>query len=212
MIGVSMEGTSGSDWLGAVAKADPPCSDRRRGSAPKFLRFALTLLAWLCGWSWRPVLAAQGRPLAFERVARGEWFAQGKADTVRAIGYRLLFSEDEWSELWRRRFVGPPPSVNFSREFIVGVFQGAKRSGGYALDILTASFHADANSLYVTLNIREPGPGEAVDLGETNPYVIAKIHVPDECVGAFGPTMHVIFYRQVGPARAPIEVVRLKHR
>lgn len=188
------------------------CIGQLRGSAPRLGGLALALLACQGVWSWRPVLAAQGRPLAFESVARGDWFAQGKADTVGAIAYRLFFSEEEWSEFWRRRFVGPPPNVNFSKEFIVAVFQGAKRSGGYALDILAASFHPDDNSLYVTLSIREPGPGEAVDLGETSPYVIAKIRVPDECVGACGPTMHVIFYRQVGPARSPIEVVRLEQR
>ena len=57
---------------------------------------------------------------------------------------------------------------------------GRKKSGGYAVsvrDVLISCAPYDDSKVSIVLKLDEPAPGEGVDLGETSPFVIAKIQL-----------------------------------
>lgn len=77
--------------------------------------------------------------------------AQAPAPGVRTIGkgpmsgietarQTAIRTSDEWTLLWRqhtaRVFLGEQPTVDFSREMVLGVFLGTRPTGGYGVEIV----------------------------------------------------------------------------
>ncbi len=210
MIGASTERTSGWDWPGAAARFRARFAIRLTVRAG-FGLFALASL--LCQWA-----CASGQPsntqqekLAFEQVSRGDWFAGARLDPYETTAYRLLVDRTQWLEFWRRRFIEPAPDVAFDEDFVVSVFQGTKPTGGFGIDILEVAFEPAGNTLHITLDIQEPRPGQAVDLGETSPYVIVRIRIPEDLAETLDPgAARMAFYQQTDSALLPLEAVELR--
>ncbi|NJL78427.1 MAG: protease complex subunit PrcB family protein [Richelia sp. RM2_1_2] len=97
---------------------------------------------------------------------------------------RLIDSPEEWSEVWQQ-FTSdtiPAPSVpeiDFLSNQVIAVFAGNKPTGGYSVEILavenTSSTSLDESSLELTVEFREPQPGEIVTEEITQPYHIIKV-------------------------------------
>ena len=58
-------------------------------------------------------------------------------ETARQVAIRTA---DEWTLVWRqhtaRVFLGEQPTVDFSREMVLGVFLGMRTTGGYSVEIV----------------------------------------------------------------------------
>ncbi|MHC4176614.1 MAG: protease complex subunit PrcB family protein, partial [Planctomycetota bacterium] len=123
----------------------------------------------------------------------------------------LVPGRDDWSEFWEERFNGPVPDVNFSEYFVIALFQGLKRTGGFGINVLETAREPGKSALYITLSTREPRADEAVDLGETSPYVIVRIRAPADLRQALGRnTVRVAFYRRAESALLPVDVAQLR--
>jgi VWFA-related protein len=71
----------------------------------------------------------------------------------------VVRTQAEWESLWRRHAAGRPvPSVDFSREMVVGVFLGSRPSGGFSVQITGVSRAGD--QLVVTWSERSPAAGQ----------------------------------------------------
>lgn len=116
--------------------------------------------------------------IEFTTIAKGTNCGYEVADR------RLIDSRGEWVEVWQQ-FTSdtiPAPSlpeVDFLFYQVIAIFAGNKPTGGYSVEILavesTNSTSLDESSLELTVEFREPQPGEPVSEEITQPYHIIKI-------------------------------------
>ena len=81
---------------------------------------------------------------------------------------------DEWAALWRQHAPNRPrPSVDFSREMVVGVFLGTRATAGFAIEIVGARDAGNAS----TVQYREttPAPDAITAQVLTSPYHLVAI-------------------------------------
>jgi len=101
------------------------------------------------------VLAAmiQGTsPNEIRSLARGD---QSNIDDARQVVAR---TSAEFDTLWRQHAPErPAPTVDFSREMVVGVFLGSRPTAGYGVDILGT--REDQGTLVVQYRERRPARG-----------------------------------------------------
>lgn len=68
-------------------------------------------------------------------------------------------TQEEWEAIWRRHAAGRPvPSVDFSRDMVLGVFLGSRPSGGFSVQITSAEREGDV--LVVKWAEQTPAPGQ----------------------------------------------------
>lgn len=97
------------------------------------------------------------------------------------IKQRLLVTvkdKEGWADLWAQhtsRVVPVPmlPEVDFSREMVVAAFMGEKRTGGYDIEIISATRTAEAVSILFTE--RAPAPDRFVIQVLTHPYHVVRV-------------------------------------
>jgi hypothetical protein len=97
--------------------------------------------------------------------------ATSDIDTARQVTLR---SAGEWSALWKMHGgAGDPPSVDFSREMIVGVFMGSRSTAGYGVEIVRAV----ASPTLLIVEYVETGPPRDALLAQvlTAPYHLAAV-------------------------------------
>jgi hypothetical protein len=106
---------------------------RDRANAPKTSRLVLAVLAcsWLC-------LARGGvmaeADLALRTIEKG---AQSNIDSARQAVAR---TPTEWAALWKAHdFNRPAPNVDFNREMAAAVFMGSRPTGGFSVEIVSAT-------------------------------------------------------------------------
>lgn len=93
-----------------------------------------------------------------------------------------ITNETFWENLWQFLYSGysnPPevPSVNFTSELLIAVFQGIRGSGGYYTNI--TEIQATTTQYVVFVDEIHPGPGCGVAAVLTYPYQIVKVsHQP----------------------------------
>lgn len=95
-----------------------------------------------------------------------------------APAFRLVTDEVVLLELWNRAYgssleVPPVPSVDFSRETVVAVFQGDKPTGGYGIEVLAAAI--EAGELFVDMRFSEPDPGAITTQALTSPWIFVRV-------------------------------------
>ena len=110
-------------------------------------------------------LAAQ---TAFTSLAKGDMSGQqiAKQVTVRTLA--------EWKTLWKDH--GPAekmPTVDFSKNMVVGVFLGTKPSVGYEVEIV--GVRAQDKEVIVEYVQRQPAPGTMTAQILTDPYHLVSV-------------------------------------
>jgi len=86
----------------------------------------------------------------------------------------IVRSTAEWSALWKRHDPnGPIPSIDFSREMVLGVFLGRRPTAGFAIEIVKAV----GNSGTLIVEYAETAPPRDLVTAQvlTAPYHLAAI-------------------------------------
>ncbi len=61
---------------------------------------------------------------------------KGAQSAIEAARQVVARDADQWMEVWRAHSPNrPPPSVDFAREMVVGVFVGTRQTAGFAVEI-----------------------------------------------------------------------------
>ena len=90
----------------------------------------------------------------------------------------LATSQAELSAVWqlahgRQTPVPSPPAVDLTSTTIVTFFLGQKPTGGYGARLISA--RAEGATLYLTLEIRQPGPGTITTQALTSPWLTVSV-------------------------------------
>ncbi len=93
-------------------------------------------------------------------------------------GYEVAAGEAAWRSLWSQLMgVGPAPTVNWERQFVVGAFLGQRPTGGYAIEV--TSIELRGSEIAVRVRVRRPEPGSLVSMAFTYPgHVVAAERPP----------------------------------
>lgn len=73
----------------------------------------------------------------------------------------------------RQSSVPSLPTVDLASNTVVTFFLGQKPTGGYGASLLEA--HAEGDTLYLTLNVRQPGPGSITTQALTSPWISVSV-------------------------------------
>ena len=107
-------------------------------------------------------------PAAMRTVARGD---QSFIESERQVVAR---SSAEWNAVWRQHDPDrPAPAVDFSKEMVVGVFLGSRNTGGYSVEVVSATVEQDA--LIVRYRQRTPSPDAITAQIITMPFHLVAI-------------------------------------
>jgi hypothetical protein len=128
------------------------------------------------------MLSAQTPPPSFTEVAKGD--ASNQQET-RQVTVRTAA---EWTALWKDHApTAKMPSVDFTRNMVVGIFLGTKPSTGHQVEIV--GVRTQEKELIVEYVQRTPGRGTMAAQILTEPYhlvAVAKhpgpvrfLHVPE---------------------------------
>jgi hypothetical protein len=113
-----------------------------------------------------PVL--QSTPPPVRTVAKGPSSEIAMARTI------VVRSDAEWVSLWKEHGGGgPAPEVDFSREMVVGIFQGVRPTAGYGVEIVRAI--GAPNALIVEYRATAPSRDSVTAQVLTAPYHLAAI-------------------------------------
>ena len=92
----------------------------------------VALLSLLC-LEGSPIVQTPGSTIPIKTIEKG---TQSNVEDPRMV---IVRSSDEWAKLWRAHAPDrTPPSVDFSRDMIVGVFLGSRPTAGYQVEIVGA--------------------------------------------------------------------------
>ena len=105
--------------------------------------------------------------IAFADVARG---SSSQIDQQRTVVVRTI---DEWRALWKTHAESTPPTMDFSRSMVVGVFLGTRPTAGFAVQI--TGVRKTATGAVVEYVERVPGPGGMVAQVLTSPFHLVAI-------------------------------------
>jgi hypothetical protein len=101
-------------------------------------------------------------------IARG---GQSNIDSARQA---LARTSAEWTARWRaHEFHQPAPSVDFSREMVVGVFMGTRPTAGYGVEITGA--REENGALVVQYRETRPAAGAITAQVLTSPFHLVAV-------------------------------------
>ncbi len=114
----------------------------------------------------------------------GSWhmLGQGGQSSAQNLQFHIATTQTKLSGLWGQghaHLMRQPagPSVDFSRESVVGIFLGTKPTGGYSLEV--TSVEALSDGLRVNVSIRNPAAGSITTQALTSPWVLVRVGVPN---------------------------------
>lgn len=113
--------------------------------------------------------------------------AQGSDSQIVTPRHVVVRTQNEWQTLWKEHSGEPPPTVDFSRSIVVGVFVGSRPTAGYQVDIATVK--SDGGLAVVEYRERRPAPGTLVAQVLTSPFHLVSL--PRD--------VDTIQFRNVGP-------------
>ncbi len=165
---------------------------------------------WLCACIQKSENENTFELVPFEYISRGNWFTYGAELNTSNPAYQLYFDSQSWSRFWNQTSSKPVPEIDFSKHLILVVFQGIKLTGGYGIEIIRVEIDEKRTKLNITAKFKKPGPNEAVDLGETSPYAIAKLLLPANKRNTIEESrLAVTFYHQTDSLRTRLEIRQL---
>jgi len=101
--------------------------------------------------------------------------ARGGISDIMEPREAVVRSAGDWQTLWRDH--GGPgamaPEVDFSTEMVVGVFLGARNTGGYDVEI--TGVEPEAKGLVVRYTETMPGPGAMLAQVITSPFHLIRV-------------------------------------
>lgn len=118
---------------------------------------------------------AQTRVVTFRVLDTGTHAAGVSVQTNYAAS-----SEEDFAKLWKMSHGTDGktlPEIDFSKEYVMGVFAGQKPSGGYSVAV--ASVTDAGNTRTVAITLTSPGEGCMVTESLTNPYQIIAVPLSD---------------------------------
>lgn len=112
------------------------------------------------------------------RVVKFEILEKGDFSGYCEEAYFVVKAEDDWIEVWERHTLvrepkEPPPSIDFSVNFVVCAFLGQCPTAGYSMDI--NRIWTDGERVFVEVVKHSPPDGFAVALMITYPYVLVLV-------------------------------------
>jgi protease stability complex PrcB-like protein len=110
--------------------------------------------------------------VSFQTVAKG--YRSGVREPLQIVAR----NQTEWDALWKRHVSietnpGPTPSINFTKEIVVGLFLGEKPTGGYAVEIIRVEKSHD--TLVIYYREKNPLPGSIATQALTQPFNIINV-------------------------------------
>jgi hypothetical protein len=112
---------------------------------------------------------------AVRTIERGD---QSGIETPKQVVVRTAA---EWTALWRQHAPERPvPSIDWSKEMVVGIFLGSRNTAGYGVDITGVA--SESGALVVRYRQREPSPDAITAQIITTPYQIVAIPSTDAAV------------------------------
>jgi hypothetical protein len=99
------------------------------------------------------------------------------ADTRKNIA---AYSKESLTQLWDIVYgsdATTPPQIDFSKEYVIGVFAGQQSTGGYSIAV--SSVTDTGNTRNVAVTITKPGQNCFTTEALTNPYQIVVVPVTD---------------------------------
>lgn len=96
---------------------------------------------------------------------------QSNIDEARQV---LVRTEAEWASLWRRHAPDrTPPTIDFSREMVIGLFMGSRPNAGFSTRVVSATVAAGV--LLVRYSEKTPGQDTVAAQILTFPYDLVAI-------------------------------------
>jgi hypothetical protein len=127
------------------------------------------------------------------KLASFEILEQGGNSGVRTGKAIAIHDAASWNTLWLEHkknstLASAAPAVDFSKQMVVAVFLGERRTGGYAVHIQTIS--AESGGLNVAYQERRPGKDCILIMAITFPYQIVRVARVDGPV-TFSPELRI---------------------
>ena len=86
----------------------------------------------------------------------------------------VVSDQESWEKLWREALRREAPAVDWSAQFAVAVFAGARPTGGYEIEL--GEPVREGGRTVIRYRIAEPEPGMFVIQAFTQPYHIRLFH------------------------------------
>lgn len=86
------------------------------------------------------------------------------------------YDTEGFERLWQMAHTNdgaPIPSIDFSKQYAIGVFAGTKPSGGHSIEVSEVRDSGDTRTVVITLT--KPGPGCVTSQAITSPYQIVLV-------------------------------------
>jgi len=101
--------------------------------------------------------------------------AKGGVSGVSESREVVVRSADEWTRLWHEHAGADadPPAVDFDTHMVLGVFLGARKTGGYAVEITEVEL--TASDVVVKYTETKPGPGAMLAQVITSPFHLVSV-------------------------------------
>ena len=90
------------------------------------------------------------------------------------------YANEDFAKIWKMAHGtggSPLPKVDFSKEYVIGIFSGQKSTGGNSIAVASVTDAGDVRTVAVTLT--KPGAGCIVTQSLTNPYQIVTVPLSD---------------------------------
>lgn len=113
----------------------------------------------------------ESRPVIFRVLDTG-----GNAAGVTARKNYAAYSQEGYLKLWDLAHGSDdilPPKIDFSNEYVIGVFAGQKMTGGYGIEVGAVKDSGDTRT--VSVRLTKPGTGCIVTQALTSPYQIIAV-------------------------------------
>jgi PrcB C-terminal len=103
---------------------------------------------------------------------------KGSRSGVREPLQIVIRSQAEWDALWKRHVSietnpPPPPTIDFNKQIVIGVFLGEKPTGGYDVEITRAE--QSDGALVLHYREKSPLPGSIAIQALTQPFHIIQV-------------------------------------
>lgn len=128
------------------------------------------------GLSYVPPSATSTLPAQPETVSFRVLDEGANAANVSVRKNYAAYSEESFQKIWNMAngFDGKtPPNVDFSKEYVIGVFAGQKPTGGYSIVVTSVTDTGDTRTVAITLTA--PGENCMVTEALTSPYQILAV-------------------------------------
>jgi len=105
--------------------------------------------------------------------------AKGGISNVMEPRQVVIRSADEWTRLWHDHAGADAaaPPVDFGSSMVMGVFLGARNTGGYAVEI--TAVEQDATGVVVRYTEAKPGRGAMLAQVITSPFHLVSVATVD---------------------------------